>query len=271
MRLNPSHWWTIVLGATFLCWLLAPGLRILSSGLLVCLAAALVWGVVAIESQFFGKVYCRNPDRPTAIALTFDDGPDPDLTPDVLDLLDKYGMKATFFVIAQKAKAHPAIVVRAYRAGHTIACHDLHHSVFSNFRAGRHLVRQLGLAQSMIQSVINARPLLYRPPNGFLNPHVLPAIAEFDMRCIGWSRSANDRGNRSVKAMPRLASLADGGHVVLLHDALPRPFLKEPYLAGLRGLLEACAKQRLTTETVDCFFDLKPYQGALDARSQGIG
>lgn len=270
MHLTPSTWWAWSFGGVFLVWLFFPGFRIPLSAVLVVQAGILVWGIAAIQSQFFGPVLCRNPSRPQAIALTFDDGPDPSLTPDVLDLLEKHRVKATFFVVAKRVKTHPEIVLRAWRAGHVIACHDLNHSVFSNFRSGNLLITQLGLAQSMIQSVINARPLLYRPPMGLLNPHILPAIAEFGMRCIGWSKSAGDGGNRRKKAIGLIGSLAAGGEVVLLHDILPKPALKGLYLENLRLLLESCAEKQLAIETIDRFFEVPPYSGAMDAKSQGL-
>jgi peptidoglycan/xylan/chitin deacetylase (PgdA/CDA1 family) len=227
-----------------------PALRPLSSALLAAHGAVLGWGIASIQSCFFGPVLLRNPQQPDSIALTFDDGPDPTLTPLILKLLDEYGFCATFFVIGTRVQQHPQLVREAFNRGHTIGCHDWDHSPLSNVRTTAPLLRDIGRACSSIQEVIARRPLLYRPPVGLTNPHTHRALRALSMHCVGWSKSGRERGNRSRSGVARIGGLAAGGEMVLLHDSLPREELKREVLNALRELFDAIAARKLKTVTV---------------------
>lgn len=259
MRLTPSLIWCISLGFVALLWILFPVYRWASALVLAAQAAVLVWGVFDIRSQFFGSVPCSRPRERQALALTFDDGPDPALTATVLDLLKRYGYHATFFVVAETAAKFPDLVRRAADEGHTIACHDLHHSPWSNFRMGDTIVHEVGRAQEIIAGIIGRKPLLYRPPVGLMNPHVLPALRRLEMRCIGWSRRAGEAGNRRLERIERIASLAGPGEVILLHDTLPVREHREAFLKALRALLEDIKSHALEPQTIDTFFGIPAY------------
>jgi len=257
---NPAVVWSLSLAFFFVPWVYLPAHRLFLSVVICVHLAVLVWGVGDVRSQFFGRVYWRNKRRKQAVALTFDDGPDPLLTPDLLDLLASYGYKATFFVIAEKARANPELVRQIRRQGHVVACHDLRHSVWSNFRRGNRLRRDIGEAISVIAGILEAKPLLYRPPAGLINPHLHPVLAGYGLRCVGWSRKAGEGGNRFAGRLHAIPGMAEGGQVLLLHDALPKPALKPKVLAAVRALLDAVRSKHLATETVDEFFSIPAYE-----------
>ncbi|MBD3243659.1 MAG: polysaccharide deacetylase family protein [Chitinivibrionales bacterium] len=259
MHLTPALLWSCSLGFVTLIWVLFPPLRLLSSGLLIAHVPLLAWGIADIRSRFFGPVLISRRAVTDAIALTFDDGPDPALTPRVLDLLAEHGCRATFFVIAARAREHPELVKRAFDEGHTIACHDLRHDPWSNFRLGDRIVYDVRTAQDIIEEIIGQRPLLYRPPVGMMNPHVLPAIRRLDMQCVGWSRRAGDAGNRRAARIARIPTLAVPGAVVLLHDTLPIAAHRELVIENFRALLERVREQGLRTLTVDTYFAVPAY------------
>jgi peptidoglycan/xylan/chitin deacetylase (PgdA/CDA1 family) len=121
------------------------------------------------------------------------------------------------------------------------------------------LLADIAEAQMVIGEIVGKKPLLYRPPVGLVNPHLHPALAHLGMTCIGWSRSAGDAGNRRTGALRTIGSLAGTGEVVLLHDVLPRPELREQLLANLRVLFDDIRKKELATETVDAFFEIPAY------------
>ena len=109
MRLKPFSAWAAAAAACVACFLFLPGQRLVFTTLFVLLGAILAWGVVDIRSQFFGKTYCHVSRSVTCIALTFDDGPDPSLTPDILRILEENRLVATFFLVAKNALDNPAL------------------------------------------------------------------------------------------------------------------------------------------------------------------
>jgi peptidoglycan-N-acetylglucosamine deacetylase len=259
MHLTWANLWTFTLGANFAVWAFSPEIRGSVSLILVLHIPVLLWGIFDIRSQFFGEVLIRNPEAGNVVALTFDDGPDPSITPAILDLLDEFGMKATFFVVARRAQQYPEIVRRAFASGHTIACHDLSHAPTGNFRLRGRMLREVGLAQQAIADIIGRKPLLYRPPVGLMNPHVLPVLATLGMRCVGWSRSAGDAGNRRRGALGMIPALAGSGETVLLHDVLPNATHGTALETALHRLVETIRAQHLDAVTVDRLFGLSPY------------
>lgn len=259
MHLTPAIVWSCSLGFVTLTWVLFPQLRLVSGGLLLAHIPLLVWGIVDIRSRFFGPVLISRRAVTDAVALTFDDGPDPTLTPAVLDLLAERDCRATFFVVAERARAHPELVQRAHAQGHTIACHDLRHDPWSNFRVGERIVHDVLTAQDIIEEIIGRRPLLYRPPVGLLNPHVLPAIRRLGMHCVGWSTRAGEAGNRRPARIARIPELVAPGAVVLLHDALPVAAHRGLVLSSLAALLDRVREHKLQTLTIDTYFAVPAY------------
>jgi peptidoglycan/xylan/chitin deacetylase (PgdA/CDA1 family) len=261
MAVAPYRFWQAGFGLNAAALLLLSGtIRLPLAALLAGQIALFIRGIVDIRSQFFCPVLFRGDPAGNAIALTFDDGPDPQLTPDILDQLRQHGFRATFFVVAEKVRRNEALCRRAFEEGHTIACHDLSHSNLSNFRLGRRIAADLHQAQEIITAAIGVRPRLYRPPVGLMNPHVPGALKKVEMSCIGWSASARDGGNRIPGHIARIHSLAAAGHVVLLHDGLPRPEFKPMVLSQLGQLFTSIRELRLKTVSVDQLFGIVPYK-----------
>jgi peptidoglycan/xylan/chitin deacetylase (PgdA/CDA1 family) len=237
-----------------------PAFRLYGIALSLLHIPLFVWGFGNIRSGFFGKVRCCKPEDNTRIALTFDDGPDPDLTPEVLSLLKAYEVSATFFLIAQKAKKHPDIVRSIIDNGHIIACHDLNHSIWSNFRMTKQLLNDIAQACLIIKEVSGLTPLFYRPPVGLMNPHVPKAIKILGMTIIGWSKSAKDMGNRNAQNIKKIGQLAHPGDIVMMHDCLPKPELKKEILEAIKKLCASIQQQGLRAVTIDELFGLDPYE-----------
>lgn len=205
---------------------------------------------VASKRSFFGPVHTRLSDS-RCIALTFDDGPDPSLTPDVLDLLSRYDIHATFFVVARQAEKHPELVQRLLAQGHQLGCHDLHHSPYSNFRMDAAFVRELGEAREILRKIAGRVPYLYRPPVGLTNPHLFVALRRYGMACVCWNRSAVEAGNRRLDHIRRIGGLAEGGAIVLMHDVLPHPEYKAVFLEQLDALCCEISRRGLVPGRLD--------------------
>jgi peptidoglycan/xylan/chitin deacetylase (PgdA/CDA1 family) len=240
---------------------LLPDIRSIVWILFIPYFIVFIWGIIDLRSQFFLKACFRNKYETSGVCLTFDDGPDPELTNDVLGLLSRFGMTATFFVTGENARKYPEIVKKAASLGHIIACHDLSHSNFSNFRFASTMINDIASAQKIIENIIGKKPLLYRPPVGLANPHLGTALSRLSMHCIGWSRSVRDGGNRSINNIRRIAGLSvKAGNVILLHDNLPRPQYKQEYLSQLEKLLENVKTKGLGTIGIDEMFDIPAYE-----------
>jgi peptidoglycan/xylan/chitin deacetylase (PgdA/CDA1 family) len=258
VRLTFARWKTTA-ALTAMAWAAFPRARGLWRAAVAAHAVVLMRGIVSPRSGFFCTAWCEKPASSGDIALTFDDGPDPRLTEAVLEMLAARSMRATFFVIARRAAQHPDIVKRAAQQGHVIGCHDLHHSPLSNLRLERAARREIGQARDIIAEIIGARPLLYRPPVGLMNPEIARALTYHSLACVGWSASGGDCGNRSARGVDRIDSLARPGAVVLLHDALGRASLRDRFLARLERLLDSIERQALAPRTIDAFFGIPAY------------
>jgi peptidoglycan-N-acetylglucosamine deacetylase len=153
------------------------------------------------------------------IALSFDDGPNPDVTPWVLDQLDKYSAKATFFCVGERVRAHPEIAREIVKRGHLIENHsDQHSHAFSTFGFSR-LGRDIDAAQAVIAEHTGRAPKLFRAPAGLRSPLLEPVLARRGLILASWTR----RGFDTVESNPekiyaRLARNIAAGDILLLHD-----------------------------------------------------
>lgn len=183
------------------------------------------------------------------VVLSFDDGPDPAITPAVLDLLDRHGAKASFFCVAERAARHPAIVADIVRRGHSVENHSDRHSNFFAFLGYRSLRRELARAQATLTALSGRAPLWFRAPMGLRNPLLEPALAHSGLEYVSWTRRGYDavRGDADA-VLARLTRNLAAGDILLLHDGHPaRTAGGEPVvLAVLPRLLDQLAAQHLT-------------------------
>ncbi|KIL40070.1 polysaccharide deacetylase [Gordoniibacillus kamchatkensis] len=153
-----------------------------------------------------------------SIALTFDDGPDPTYTPQLLDLLKLYDIKATFFVVGIHAQQHPELIRRMHREGHLIGVHNYIHHANAFMTPGK-VRRQLDHAVNVVESIIGVKPCYYRPPWGIINLFDFWLFKRF--RIILWSIIVGDwrsaGGKQKIKR--RLMRKLRGGSVIVLHDS----------------------------------------------------
>jgi peptidoglycan/xylan/chitin deacetylase (PgdA/CDA1 family) len=157
-----------------------------------------------------------------AVALTFDDGPDPEVTPRVLDLLDERGARGTFFCIARHAASHPRIVAEIARRGHAVENHTFHHSPGFCFLGPRPLGRELDRAQAVLAEHAGSLPRWFRAPAGLRNPWLDSALAARGLHLASWTRRGFDTVSRDPEAvLRRLARRLAPRDVLLLHDRAP--------------------------------------------------
>jgi peptidoglycan-N-acetylglucosamine deacetylase len=231
-------------------------------GLLVVLG----FGVARPGWRFFGHIVVDAGD-PGKIALTFDDGPDPAFTPDILGWLKAHGFVANFFLVGRKVRLHPDLARRIQAEGHLVASHTYDHSHFSNFRLTRALVRDLDRVRSAFRDVLGCDPLLHRPPVGLTNAHLFRALGKRGMTCICWNSAGRDAGNRRLAGIGKIGGLARPGAIVVLHDVLPKPELKGLVLEQLAHLAVEIDRQGLVTGRLD---DLLGIPSQVEVANQGL-
>lgn len=157
--------------------------------------------------------------RPPSIALTFDDGPDPAVTPFVLDELARRGMRATFFCIGQRVQANADLARAIVAHGHDIENHTQHHRLdFARF-GPRRLQQEILDAQLAIADVAGRTPAFFRAPAGLRSPLLQPVLARLDLQLAAWSRRAFDTVNKDPSAVVRtLVGRLAADDILLLHD-----------------------------------------------------
>jgi len=187
------------------------------------------------------------------IAITIDDGPNPEITPAVLDLLDRYGAKATFFCIGEKARRYPGLCREIVARGHALENHSMRHRHnFSLLLSGGYF-SELTAAQETLASITGIRPAFFRAPAGLRNPLLDPVLSRLGLQLVSWTR----RGFDSVERNPNvvLAKLLNGlkaGDILLLHDGnAARTASGVPViLEVLPPLLDAVATAKLCPVTL---------------------
>ena len=174
------------------------------------------------RSRLLGPNLCRlSPAaaRRGEVALTFDDGPDPRVTPAVLDCLDRYGVRASFFCIGRLAERHPELVAETVRRGHRVENHSYSHPRAFACYPSAALRREVRRAQDALLRSGGARPRFFRAPAGFRGPLLERELAAAGLHLASWSRRGFDTVSRDPgRVARRLLKGAAGGDVLLLHD-----------------------------------------------------
>lgn len=193
--------------------------RIMKPTCIILISTLLVYTIIpTLMIRLFGiGVYKKGTDE-QPIALTFDDGPDPEYTPLLLDLLKKHNIKATFFVLGRKAEKYPDLIKRIHNEGHLVGIHNYLH--WSNALMTPKTVReQVNNTANVIDRIIGERTFYYRPPWGVINLFDFFLMKQY--RMILWSVIVGDwkssGGKRKIKQ--RLLSKLKGGAIIVLHDS----------------------------------------------------
>jgi peptidoglycan/xylan/chitin deacetylase (PgdA/CDA1 family) len=176
------------------------------------------WAAVAPSAQLFGPTL-RHTGDPSAVALTFDDGPNPSVTPAILDLLDRHGASATFFQIGDHVRQFPALAKEVSSRGHSIGNHTATHPRLV-FLSPRRIGEELERCALALVSATGRRTRWMRPPYGYRGPQLEAAVRkqDADLRVVMWSVSGCDwRAQPPVRIIKRLRRVK-GGDIVLLHD-----------------------------------------------------
>jgi peptidoglycan-N-acetylglucosamine deacetylase len=170
------------------------------------------------NSPIFGRPITRLRTNVRAVALTFDDGPNPEATPQILEALAARRVKATFFVLGRHAEMWPELVARVAAEGHSIGNHGYYHRKL-HFKSPRYVHEDLALGTQAIEQASGIHPRLFRAPHGFRSPWVTAIAGSLGQRTVGWSLGVWDSDRPGVEAIAdRTVNGARSGSILLLHD-----------------------------------------------------
>lgn len=233
-----------------------------AAGAVLCNHAALAVAVMLPRASFIGSNLTCLPAAAAArgaVSLTFDDGPDPAVTPQVLDLLDRYDAKASFFCIGARAAAHPALVAEIVRRGHSVENHSFSHPHAFSFYGWRALAREVDTAQDAIAAAGGRRPQFFRAPAGFRSPLLEPILARRGLRYVSWTRRGFDtRARNAAAVLRRLTRRIAAGDVLLLHDRKGRERGEALVLTVLSALLPLLRERGLASVSLPAAFSDEP-------------
>jgi len=207
------------------------------------------WGVFDIGSQFFMRTFWKG--KPGEVSFTFDDGPDSEVTPKVLDVLREANVKAAFFIIGRNAEKHPELVQKIVDEGHVIGNHTYNHDyVFSKASAEK----QVTEGQEAIEKIIGKKPAYFRPPFGVMTPEIASAVKKERCAIIGWDLRSQDGVIRTKEAtIKRVQSHLKKATVLLFHDTNPTT------PDALRKIIQLCKQNGMKIVSLPEQSGIEPY------------
>jgi peptidoglycan-N-acetylglucosamine deacetylase len=219
----------------------ALSLGIPAAGFLALLAD----GIARPGSRILYPTVTRGPRDTRRVALSFDDGPDPEVTPVVLDALARHGARATFFSIGRSLEEHPQLAQRMIAEGHELGNHSWRHSRWQNLFSAAEHSREIERGEQAIAALTRsqARPL-YRPPIGLNSPQLARIASRRRLTMVAWSLHSRDTRSTDPRRVARhVLERIQPGDIVLMHDGHDRPGRHRPACAEavppiLQGLRE---------------------------------
>ncbi len=207
------------------------------------------WGIFDIGSQFFMPVYWKG--EKGKVAFTFDDGPHPEFTPQILAILKEEKVQATFFCIGKNVADNPELSQRIADEGHTVGNHSYSHAyVFTDAKA----VEEHSKGREVIERIIGKRPAYFRPPFGVMNPKIVSVVNTFGDSVIGWDlRSRDGTAGSEKEILKRVRKKIDGSTLLLFHDTNPHT----PKI--LKEVIHLCRKNGMEIVSVQELSGITPY------------
>ncbi len=188
------------------------------------------------------------------IAITFDDGPNPEFTPKILTILKKYNAKATFFCIGKHIEKYPELTSELIKQGHTIGNHTYSHSNNFGFFKTEDVISELQQTNRVAKDKTGLTLNLYRPAFGVTNPRIKKALKITGLQSIGWNKRSYDTTSINADAaFNKVIKKLSKGDVILLHDTSLKT------VTVLEQLLQFLKQKNIESVTIDSLFNIKAY------------
>jgi len=201
--------WLSPTAATAICGVAALGL-----------IALVVWGSADPALRLFGPAITQAHTGRSEVALSFDDGPDPQSTPQILAALAAADARATFFLLVDRAEAHPELT-RAIAESHQVGLHGLSHHPWLTTLSVQAGAAELREARARLEALIGRPVTAFRPPFGAVSPRLLGSVAAAELTLVWCSVRTRDGGKLSQDAVTRRCATAQAGDIVMLHEGRP--------------------------------------------------
>ncbi|MCP4121061.1 MAG: polysaccharide deacetylase family protein [Bacteroidetes bacterium] len=215
----------------------------------------IIYGSAYIGSNMFLEVYTSGEKAIRQISLTFDDGPDPILTSEILQVLESYKASATFFMIGRHMEAHPGLVQKVYNSGHLIGNHTYTHSNLIDLRSKKTWVQECKQTDEIFRNLTGRSMNLFRPPYGVTNPAIAAMNKIFEYDVIGWSlRSMDTVIEDDTKLTKRLKRKLKNGDIILFHDT------RQNLALVLKMFLEYCLQENIRIVPITELLDINAYK-----------
>jgi len=222
---------------------------------------AIIWLLVTIAGSFFIKwnyhiksLHSNKTIKENLVSITFDDGPHPEFTPRILELLKKHNAKATFFCIGKHIEAYPNVFIEIIKHGHTVGNHTYSHANGIGFFKTKKVIEELQKTNTIAKNITGLTMQLYRPAFGVTNPRIKKALNATQLQSIGWNIRSLDTTSRTAKTIfNRTTKNLSKGDVVLLHDTSLKT------ITILEQLLLFLQQQKMESVTIDSLFNIKAY------------
>jgi peptidoglycan/xylan/chitin deacetylase (PgdA/CDA1 family) len=213
----------------------------------------LTLNAVLPANHFYGPVFSEIRTTQKLVALTFDDGPNPPYTGQILDILKEKQIPATFFLVGQNAARHPELVRRIVSEGHQLGNHTYNHvDLLKTDRQG--IIDEVDKTNKVIAGIIGYAPHVIRPPHGFRDAVVMATMAEFQLKVVEWSVASRDWLNPGAEVIAdRTLGQVRNGSIVLLHDGdgIAATAPRDQTVAATRIIIDRLLAQGYTFVTVD--------------------
>lgn len=187
--------------------------------LIIFFAVVLFYGFFSPRSQVYGKNYWHLKTRDKVIALSFDDGPNEPYTSQILDILDKYQIKATFFTVGENVRYYPEVIKKIVERGNVIGNHSYSHQDNLAITDRKIMEKEIEWAEEEIYQTSGVKPHLFRPPHGYKSPWLMDVIKKDNLITVDWSDMTNDWDQPGTdKIVKNIVKKARPGGIIVLHD-----------------------------------------------------
>lgn len=222
----------------------------------------LSWFIITVCGSFFIRwnyhyksLHSNQNIKSNLVAITFDDGPNPEYTPQVLNLLKKHNAKATFFCVGKHVKNNPDLFKAIIDGGHTVGNHTFSHDRSFGFFNEEEVSNELCKTIDLVKDISGLQMKLYRPAFGVTNPSIEKSVKKLHLTSIGWNvRSLDTTPRNENRVLKRITSKISKGDIVLLHDT------SEKSVRVLERLLLFLDEKKLKSVTVDQILHTKAYE-----------
>ena len=225
------------------------------TGFILLFATGQFLGSINVCSGFYLDVFCKGNPASNSISLSFDDGPHPEQTPIILDILKRQNIKAVFFCIGNNAKNYPELVKRIENEGHIIGNHSFLHSFWFDLLSKKKMKEEIVNTNLLIQDLINKKMNFFRPPFGVTTPVLARAIKETKMVPVGWSlRTLDTTAKGNPEKIVRKLNKVKSGDLILFHDHVKElPEVLDSFISKMKN-------QNMQIVRPDELLNLKAYE-----------